>query len=524
VPIVTDDAHESPRAPPPPEEALRKQAAFRDALIRTAAEGICVCHAVAEYPFVAFTVWNDRMTELTGYTMEEINRLGWYQTMYPDPELQARAVARMQAMRVGIDLGLEEWTVTRKDGVTRTLAISTSVVEMEDRLAVVALMQDVTDRRRAEAALRDSEERLRLTLDAARMIAYEIELPGGRVAFSSDPAAFYRAAERDYTEPGACLLLAHPDDRERIRAEMERGVREGSEFSAEFRGAGGAAWYSTRARLVPESAGRPARILGVSAEITRRKQAEDEARQLREKLEQSRRLESLGVLAGGIAHNFNNLLTVILGYAELALDQLEDRSPLEEPLREIGKAGRRAAELCRQVLISAGQRPNFTDRLDLAEAVAAGAELLRESLPADRWQPPRSPAGVPPVRADADQLRQAVLSLVANAVEAVEQGGEVTILTGTERLARTRLDQLHLGDGLPEGEYAFLEVADAGRGMDEATRARLFEPFFSTKFAGRGLGLPAVFGVARSHGGAVEVRSAPGRGTTMRLYLPAAGG
>lgn len=138
------------------EETLRQENLFRNAVIRNVAEGLCVCHEVPDYPFVCFTVWNDRMTEITGYTMDEINRLGWYQTMYPNPQIQAQAAERMARMRQAEDLHAEEWVITCRDGRKRTLLISTSIMLSNNgRTDVLALMLDITDRKRADARLQD---------------------------------------------------------------------------------------------------------------------------------------------------------------------------------------------------------------------------------------------------------------------------------------------------------------------------------------------------------------------------------
>lgn len=159
------------------EEAFRREYSFRNAIINNVSEGLCVCHETTEYPFVKFTIWNDRMTEITGYTMEQINRLGWYQTVYPDPEFQAKAIERMKSMRHREDLLSEEWEITRADGNKRVLNISTSIVESNDGVVhVLALMQDFTERKRARDALRVSETRYRLLAENARDIIWTVDM------------------------------------------------------------------------------------------------------------------------------------------------------------------------------------------------------------------------------------------------------------------------------------------------------------------------------------------------------------
>jgi len=167
------------------EEALKQEHAFNHAIIQSAANGICVCQEVPDYPYVAFSVWNQRMTEITGYTMEEINRLGWYQSLCPDPELQAKARARMDRMRQGEDLHGEEWQATRKDGTKRVLSVSTSIVRNgPDEVHVLGLIQDVTERKRTEEALKQSVSLLRATLDATADGILVVDRSGGITGYN----------------------------------------------------------------------------------------------------------------------------------------------------------------------------------------------------------------------------------------------------------------------------------------------------------------------------------------------------
>lgn len=239
-------------------------------------------------------------------------------------------------------------------------------------------------------------------------------------------------------------------------------------------------------------------------------------------LQESQKLESLGVLAGGIAHDFNNLLTAILGHASLGKEDTPLHTPLHESFDQIEKAGERAAELCRQMLAYSGRGRFVIAAVDLNALIREMAELLRASVSKKAMLSLALCPSEPSVAGDSTQVRQVVMSLVINASEALgDKEGLVTVATGVSPGTRAELDSMQLGKGLPECEYAFIEVRDTGAGMDAQTRARIFEPFFSTKFAGRGLGLAAVLGIVRSHQGALKVTSAVGQGTTFRLLLPA---
>lgn len=234
-----------------------------------------------------------------------------------------------------------------------------------------------------------------------------------------------------------------------------------------------------------------------------------------------RTVESLRTVATGVAHDVNNLLTVILGYAQLALAS-EPGPQVRDHLDEIVRATRRATDLCRQLLVCSGQSSTTTRALDLAEVVQAALDDFCATCairPVVRIDPQ---TGL--VQGDADQLRQIVLNLLRNAAEALAgQEGELLVATGTTTCTRERLEEAVFRGNAREGPFAYVEVRDSGCGMSRETVQRMFDPFFSTKFVGRGLGLSAVFGAVRSHGGAIEVSSEVGRGTTFRVLLPTAG-
>jgi signal transduction histidine kinase/CheY-like chemotaxis protein len=265
------------------------------------------------------------------------------------------------------------------------------------------------------------------------------------------------------------------------------------------------------------------RVVGASRDTTAAHEAERAQARLEQQIQESQRLESLGLLSGGIAHDFNNLLTVILGNARLALGGSMESSALRSRLGRIRAAAEHGAALTEQMLVYAGRGSHVRKAADLSRLVDEMLELVRASLPegitletdlaAEAW-----------VEVDETQLRQVVLNLVTNAGEALAgREGTVSLRAGSVRADSAYLAGARGAPDLEPGTYAFIEVADTGCGMDASTERRAFEPFFTTRASGRGLGLAAVLGIVRGHGGGVKLASEPGRGSTLRVLLPSAG-
>jgi len=232
------------------------------------------------------------------------------------------------------------------------------------------------------------------------------------------------------------------------------------------------------------------------------------------------RLESLGVLAGGIAHDFNNLLTGILGNAQLAITDMPD-GPARQAVQEIELAGRRAHELVSQLLAHAGRGNNEKQAVPLGTLVREMVDLMRRVVAPNAVLDVDLPRESLLVNGDPRQIRQIVMNLITNASDSLNaDGGRIEVRIGRKVLDRNELDATEAGRGLDCGEYVVLEVTDTGCGMDDETRARIFEPFYTTKDTGRGLGLAALQGIVRHHAGTLSVRSSPGAGTRFRVYLP----
>ena len=234
------------------------------------------------------------------------------------------------------------------------------------------------------------------------------------------------------------------------------------------------------------------------------------------------KLESLGVLAGGVAHNFNNILTAIIGNASLAMMSLPEGSPALKFLQNIESSSHRAAEVAKQMLDYSGKGAMTTSQINLNEFVKSMRGMLETDVARNITTFFTFDDTIRCVKADADQLRQIITSLVINAVEALEGGqGTIRITTGSMECDRSFLAACWYDEGTPEGSYVFLEVSDTGCGMDKEVTAKMFDPFFSTKFTGRGLGMAAVMGIVRWHRGAIHIVSSPGNGSTFRILLPA---
>ena len=262
-------------------------------------------------------------------------------------------------------------------------------------------------------------------------------------------------------------------------------------------------------------------IYAAARDITERRNAEEERARLDAQLQQSQKLESLGILAGGIAHDFNNLLAGIMGNAEIILSDLPEDASLRPMAGMVLEIAQRAAGLCTQMLAYSGRGMVTFEPLDLNHAVMEIGHILEASVSKKAEVLHDLAANLPAMEGDPTQIRQVVMNLVINAAESLEdKAGELRVSTGLMRCDREFLRRLHTGQDLRPGEYVYLEVQDTGHGMDEATQARIFDPFYSTKFTGRGLGLAAVLGIVRNHRGALRVESEPGKGTTFRVMFP----
>ncbi len=255
-----------------------------------------------------------------------------------------------------------------------------------------------------------------------------------------------------------------------------------------------------------------------------RLRGEAEQQRLQQEMMHAEKLKSLGVLAGGIAHDFNNLLTGILGNASLALDDVEPSTEPHRRITQIERAAERAEQLTQQMLSYAGKVNFVASPIQLNDLVREMTELLETAISRTAEVHYEFEPTLPRLTGDSAQVQQILMNLMMNASDALEgRPGRITLRTGTCRIDEGGLRDYTVRDVLLPGRYAFVEVEDSGVGMESATSDRMFDPFFSTKFSGSGLGLSAVLGIVRMHGGGIRVRSTPGKGTVVRVVLPADG-
>ena len=365
------------------------------------------------------------------------------------------------------------------------------------------------DRLRVGQALLESEVRGAVVLDATGIGLWERRLDTGRTYWSPSHRALLGVGADVEASLDELFARVHPDDRKALAEQISVAIETRSEHEIEFRVIrpdGRTVWIAGKARLV--EAGGVRRFVGVTADISERKRLQDE-------LHRAQTMEAVGRLAGGIAHDFNNLLTIVLGYSELLTEALEPGSGPMADLREIQQAAGRARDLTAQ-LLAFGRRQLLQARtLDLNRIVAGATGRLREVVGQGVRVVTRLDPEAAPILADPAQLERILTNLAANAGDAMPHDGTLTLET-----RNIHADDPRLGGVVPAGEYVALVVTDTGAGMDAATQAHLFEPFFTTREGAAGLGLATVYGIVKQSGGYVTVRSAPGQGSSFRIYFP----
>ena len=404
---------------------------------------------------------------------------------------------------------------------------NTVLSDSEGRMeSVLSQVMDISERIKAEEALRESESRFRGAFEHSAIGMALVSPEGKWLRVNSSLCEMIGYSEEELLAK-TFQEITHPDDLEAdleyVRQMLAGAIETYTMEKRYFHKQGHTVWILLAVSLVRESSGAPLHFISQIENITGRKQAEEDRLTLERQMLNAQKLESLGILAGGVAHDFNNILTAVIGNAELAIMRLPPASPVLSNLQQIEKSAERAADLAKQMLAYSGKGRFVIETIDLNSLLEEMLHIMEVSvsknvlLRLDLHRP------LPPMVADAAQIRQIIMNLVINGSEAIaDKSGVITIKTGSVQVEEMQVAGICQGEKLCGGEYVFFEVSDSGCGMDKETVAKIYDPFFSTKFTGRGLGMSAVQGIVRGHKGAILIASEPGSGSCFRILLPAA--
>ncbi len=498
------------------EEALRESEANYRTIFDTANDAIFI-HDMQTGEILDV---NQRMLDMYGYT-EKKEVVGQFVSVLSSneaPYTEQDAGARVQQAAKGKPQ-IFEWHAKEKNGQLFWVEVNLKKVNLLGQPRIVALVRDITERKRAEEALRDRERFLEDVFDGLqdgisvldrdlnivrantwmeRMYAHQAPLKGKK--------CYVVYQQRDTVCPWCPSVEA-----------LSTGETHSTEvpYPNEEKPKG---WIDLSAFPLRNEHGEVTGVIEYVKDISDRKRAEEEREKLQSQLAQAQKMESVGRLAGGVAHDFNNMLGVILGHAEMALEQVDNFQPLHTDLREIVKAAERSAALTRQLLAFARKQTVSPKVLDLNKTVEGALKMLRRLIGEDIdlvWQPG---TGLWPVKIDPGQIDQLLANLCVNARDAIQGIGKITIET-----ANVQFDDAYCLDhaGFIPGEYAQIIVSDNGCGMDKDTVEHVFDPFFTTKKTGEGtgLGLATVYGIVKQNEGFINVYSEPGEGTCFKIYL-----
>ncbi len=489
-------------------------------------------HLADSAPIMIWTAGPDRQVDYMSRACfdftgrgEEILGQGWTELIHPGD--LARVLEDYARCFEQPGLSTLRYRLRHRSGEYRWV-VEYSTPRLDDQggfRGLVGTVIDIHETALAQQAIERSEARLRELLDAVSAAVWVSD--GASALFVNAEMERLTGYSRDELMASGFLasLIAAEDIPVMLRHFERRraGLEQVSRFTIRITTRSGELRHLRVAASPFQFDGRDATILS-ALDTTDLVRAEEERRRLDLQMQQTQKLESLGVLAGGIAHDFNNLLVAILGNAGLALMELPPESPARQTVLAIETAAQRAAELTRQMLAYSGKGRFVIERLNLSRIVEEMAHLLEVSVSKRAVLKYRFAPDLPAIEGDATQLRQVIMNLITNASDAIgDRSGVISIATGLMYADAAYLRTAYMDDGLPEGDYVYLEVADTGIGMDPETAARIFDPFFTTKFTGRGLGLAAVLGIVRGHRGAIKLYTEPGRGTTFKILFPAAG-
>ncbi len=449
-----------------------------------------------------------------GYSRKEFATLSVKDIHFSkDPEEISQITQNLQLQKA-VNFEAHQYT---KTGELRTVLVSLKSLEIAGKETILSVHRDVTDYKKAEEVMallnfamdHISEAVYLITADSSFRFVNNAAVSA--LGYSREELLNMKVSQVNPRFPGEAWSAHWQELKEAgtLTFQTHHVRRNGQTFPVEI-----TANHFTYDQVEYN--------LALVTDITTQLQNEEERRQFEKKMVQTQKMESLGVLAGGVAHDFNNLLAAIMGHSELSKRRLPNGSPAIEHLKQIEQAAERAADLAKQMLAYSGRGKFVVESINLNSLLHEMLHMLQVSISKKAVLRLTPYAPLPSLNADATQLRQIIMNLVINASEAIgERSGVISITTGCMDCDESYLKNIWLSENLKDGLYVYLEVADTGCGMDKETLAKIFDPFFSTKFTGRGLGMSAVMGIVRGHKGAIKVYSELGQGTTFKILLPA---
>jgi len=498
------------------EEALRQSERRFRSLIEQARDIITILEADGTIRYESPSI-----QRVLGYTPEELLGHNAFELIHPDDAEAVKAMFLVGRQTPGA-AGMAEIRYRHRDGSWRCFeAVGQNLLDDPAVAGIVVNSRDVTERKRAEEALRISEARFRTLFESSAIGIVLVDRHGRPITANRARQAMLGYSSEEL-ETMVFTDYTHPDD---AAADWQRfqelviGARDQYQMEKRYvRKDGAVVWARLSVSAVHDPDGQFEFGISMVEDITEQKRAEEALRQSEEALRQSQKMEALGRLAGGVAHDFNNMIAVITGYSDMLMHQLSANDTAHNSVREIKRAGERASGLTRQLLAFSRKQVIAPQRLGLNETVHAMEGMLRRLIGEDVVLVIDLAPDLGIVEADPGQIEQVIMNLAINARDAMPEGGFLRI--STQNLT-VRQHTVTSGGPLP-GDYVRLSVQDTGCGMDEDTRTHVFEPFFTTKDLGKGtgLGLSTVYGIVEQTQGYIQVESELGHGATFHVYLP----